>query len=131
MQSGPFGFDFFFTVFPGIFSLFFIAIMIFMIVSLVKSLLRWNKNNHSPVLTVDARLVSRRADTRTTSHAAGNNNTFPSSSTTYYVTFEVESGDRMEFSVSAQEYGMLAEGDTGRLTFQGTRYRSFTRTRSV
>ena len=28
----------------------------------------------------------------------------------------------MEFSVSGREYGLLVEGDTGRLTFQGTRY---------
>ena len=37
--------------------------------------------------------------------------------TRYYVTFQVESGDRMEFSVSGR-YGLLV--DTGRLTFQGT-----------
>ena len=49
------------------------------------------------------------------------------SSTWYYVTFEVESGDRMEFSVDGREYAMLAEGDTGKLTFQGTRYLSFVR----
>ena len=47
-------------------------------------------------------------------------------STSYYVTFQVESGDRMEFSVSGREYGLLVEGDTGRLTFQGTRYLGFT-----
>ena len=47
--------------------------------------------------------------------------------TTYYVTFQVESGDRMEFCVSGTEYGMLVEGDTGRLTFQGTRYLAFER----
>lgn len=29
--------------------------------------------------------------------------------TTYYVTFEVESGDRMELHVSGQEYGLLVE----------------------
>lgn len=50
-----------------------------------------------------------------------------SSSTTYYVTFQVDSGDRMEFSVSGQEYGLLAEGDRGKLTFQGTRYLGFER----
>ena len=33
----------------------------------------------------------------------------------------------MEFHVSGLEYGMLAEGDTGSLTFQGTRYLSFER----
>jgi len=43
------------------------------------------------------------------------------------VTFLVESGDRIELCVSGTEYGMLVEGDTGRLTFQGTRYLSFER----
>ena len=42
--------------------------------------------------------------------------------------FEVESGDRMEFSVYGEEYGMLAEGDEGKLTFQGSRYLGFERT---
>ena len=49
------------------------------------------------------------------------------SSTTYYATFQVESGDRMELRLSGAEYGMLAEGDRGRLTFQGTCYLSFER----
>ena len=44
-----------------------------------------------------------------------------------YVTFEVESGDRMEMNVRGSEYGMLAEGDVGKLTFQGTRYLNFER----
>ena len=48
-------------------------------------------------------------------------------STSYYVTFEVESRDRMEFSVYGKEYGMLAEGDEGKLTFQGSRYLGFER----
>jgi hypothetical protein len=33
----------------------------------------------------------------------------------------------MEFGVRDTEYGMLAEGDTGKLTFQGTRYLGFER----
>ena len=50
-----------------------------------------------------------------------------SSTTYYYITFEVNSGDRMEFSVTGEQYGMLAEGDYGTLTFQGTRYKCFLR----
>ena len=49
------------------------------------------------------------------------------SATTYYVTFQVESGDRMELRLSGTEYGQLAEGDTGKLSFQGTRYLGFER----
>ena len=48
-------------------------------------------------------------------------------STTYYATFQVASGDRMELHVGGREYGMLAEGDFGELTFQGTRYLGFAR----
>ena len=44
-----------------------------------------------------------------------------------YVTFQVESGDRIEFIVTGSEYGMLAEGDRGKLSFQGTRYFSYER----
>ena len=50
-------------------------------------------------------------------------------STSYYVTFEVDSGDRMELCVSGEEYGMLVEGDCGKLSFQGTRYLSFERSK--
>ena len=48
-------------------------------------------------------------------------------STSYYVTFQVDSGDRMELHMTGQEYGMLVEGDKGYLTFQGTRYLGFER----
>lgn len=43
------------------------------------------------------------------------------------MTFQVESGDRIEFIVNGYEYGMLLEGDMGKLSFQGTRYLSFDR----
>ena len=47
--------------------------------------------------------------------------------TSYYVTFQVESGDRMELEVDGSDYGMLVEGDIGKLSFQGTRYLGFER----
>ena len=43
----------------------------------------------------------------------------------YYVTFQVESGDKIELCVSSSEYSQLAEGDQGKMTFQGTRYLGF------
>ncbi len=45
----------------------------------------------------------------------------------YYATFQVESGDRMEFQVQDTDYGLLVEGDRGKLTFQGTRFLGFER----
>ena len=50
-----------------------------------------------------------------------------SSHTSYYVTFEFESKDRTEFCVNGKEYGMIAEGDYGKLKFQGTRFLEFNR----
>lgn len=46
----------------------------------------------------------------------------------FYVTFQAESGDSMEFTVTGSEYKRLAEGDRGKLSFQGTRYVSFEKT---
>ena len=40
---------------------------------------------------------------------------------------EVESGDCVEFLVAGHEYGLLMEGDKGKLSFQGTRYLGFER----
>ena len=50
--------------------------------------------------------------------------------TRYFVTFEFESGDRLELKVDGSEYGLLAEGDCGMLSFQGTRYLGFVRGRT-
>jgi hypothetical protein len=77
---------------------------------------------------VDATVVSKRSSVSHYHHNSGANNpSYMSSSTTYYVTFQVASGDRMEFMVRDTEYGMLVEQDTGKLTFQGTRYLGFER----
>lgn len=59
--------------------------------------------------------------------ASGAHGYMTTADTSYYVTFQVESGDRMELSVNGSEYGMLAEGDEGKLSFQGTRYLGFER----
>ena len=37
--------------------------------------------------------------------------------TRYFVTFELENGGRVELGVKDSEYGMLAEGDQGLLTY--------------
>lgn len=47
--------------------------------------------------------------------------------TTYYVTFQVKSGERMEFVVSGTEYGQLAEGDISKLNFKGKKFIEFER----
>lgn len=113
--------------FEVIFSLVFLLILGLFIVGVVRNISQWNKNNHSPRLTVNANIVAKRADVSHHYHDNGNGAGSTTSSTTYYVTFQVESGDRMELSVGGREYGMLSEGDYGKLSFQGTRYLGFER----
>ena len=110
----------------------FVVIGLFFIVMLVRGAAGWHRNNRSPRLTVNARVVAKRIDvnhyrTANAGDMTGAHGYHTSSSTWYYVTFQVESGDRMELSVDGTEYGMLAEGDAGRLSFQGTRYLGFER----
>ena len=83
-------------------------------------------NNNSPRLTVPATVISKR--TNITHHHNGNNVGTYHTSTTYYAAFQVESGDRMELQLDGSAYGLLAEGDKGKLTFQGTRFLGFERT---
>lgn len=132
MMDPGFGFSSFenmFTIVSVIVVIGFIVVIGSLIVMAVRGTAQWNRNNQSPRLTVDAELVSRRTEVSTFHHGGHNGTDMcrTSSSTTYYVTFQVDSGDRMEFSVSGQEYGLLAEGDRGKLTFQGTRYLGFAR----
>lgn len=110
--------------FDAMFMITFLIIIGIFVFGIVKGIGEWNKNNHSPRLTVDAKVVTKRTHT---SHNHNGADQTTVTSTSYYVTFEVESGDRIEFHVSGHEYGMLAEGDQGSLTFQGTRYLEFRR----
>lgn len=121
------GFSVMTSVFPFLFFIVFGIILIVFVVTFVRGIGEWHKNNNSPRLTVPAKVVSKRTSVSHGHHHSASGHMHTTSSTWYYATFEVESGDRMELALSGSEYGMLAEGDTGKLTFQGTRYLSFER----
>ena len=123
-------------MFSGLFSL--MSTLIFLlaagiiVAAFVQGIHQWNKNNHSPRLTVDALVVTKRMDVSHRRHVNAGDHTgahryHTTTSTFYYVTFQVDSGDRMELTVGGADYGQLVEGDRGKLTFQGTRYLGFQR----
>ena len=116
-----------FRVFNIMFIIMFLLVTGTFVVILVKGISEWNKNNHSPRLTVPATIIAKRTNVSRHHHGGVNGHHHHHTSTTYYVTFQVESGDRMEFHISGQEYGLLIEGDKGKLSFQGTRYLGFER----
>lgn len=92
---------------------------------LFRTLKEWHRNENSPRLTVEAKIVCKRSDHRRTMNAK--NHVYRGSRTNYFVTFQVESGDRMELELEGYQYGLLVEGDKGKLTFQGTRFLDFER----
>ncbi len=108
--------------------MFILIVFGFIIFQFIKGIKQWNYNNKQPILAVWAKVVSKRTQVSHRHHGNPNDNIHhSSSSTTYFTTFEVESGDRLEFSISGKEYGQLVEGDVGKLSFQGTRYLQFER----
>lgn len=114
----------FFNIMGFIFPLIFLTIIGIFIFTLIKNIKEWNYNNKQPIIPVNALIVSKRASV---SHNHSGENHISSTSTTYYVTFEYDNGQRQEFHVSGSQYGLLAEGDTGTLSFQGTRFIDFKR----
>ena len=127
MGSGAhfgFGFDLL-DIVPVMTTLIFVIVFVGIFVTIIKGIGQWNKNNHSPRLTVPATIIAKRTNVSHHHHAGEHHHHH--TSTSYDVTFEVESGDRMEFLVAGHEYGLLMEGDKGKLSFQGTRYLGFER----
>ena len=121
------GFGMGFDLFQIMFTLTFVLVISMFVVTAVRGIREWNKNNNSPRLTVPATVVAKRTNVTRHRHGGANGHHHHTTSTSYYVTFQVESGDRMELHIAGTEYGMLVEGDSGKLSFQGTRYLGFER----
>ncbi|MDQ7096664.1 DUF2500 domain-containing protein [Desulfosporosinus sp. PR] len=121
--------DLMFSLVPMFIFVIFILVFGLIIFGVIKSIGQWRYNNSQPILSVVAKVTSKRTHTTSTIHnSAGETGIHHSqSNTTYFVTFEVESGDRIEFMVDGHEYGQLADNDIGKLKFQGTRFLSFAR----
>ena len=133
METGTDSFDIVFIIMAALVAVIFIVVLISMIGHrrLFKGIWRramdqMDKDDHAPRLTVAATVVSKRSDV-TMHHHTGSDMYHQTAHTTYYATFQVESGDRMELWVPAEEYGLLVEGDEGDLTFQGSRFLGFAR----
>ena len=88
---------------------------------IVKGVGQWLRNNASPVVTTSARVVTKRGEV----HGGTGESR---AQTAYFATFEMPSGERCELALPARESGLIAEGDTGQLTYQGTRFKGFART---
>ena len=110
-----------------------VVFAVLLIGAIGRGLYVWVRNNRAPQETADARITSKRmkvsghGGTMMTNRMSAMNTIHSSTRTQYFVTFELENGKRLELGVKDPEYGMLAEGDRGRLSWQGTRYLGFDR----
>ena len=119
-----YGYETGFDMFSIMFFIVFALIVGTIIINAIKGISEWSNNNKQPILDINCKVVSKRISV---SHTNSHTDTSASSNTSYYVTFEFESKDRTEFCVNGKEYGMIAEGDYGKLKFQGTRFLEFNR----
>ncbi|WP_025692525.1 DUF2500 domain-containing protein [Paenibacillus zanthoxyli] len=116
----PSAFDLFWHNMPVFFKIFFLVFFSIIIYAIFKGIKQWMANNASELLTVSCTVVAKRFRV---SGGSGDS----SSSTAYYVTFEILNGDRVELKVPGRLYGLIVEGDRGDLTYQGTRFKGFER----
>lgn len=78
-------------------------------------------NDSQPVQTKDAKISGKRTEL-----SGGGKHRV---STSYFATFEfAENQRRLELEIDSEDFGLMAEGDSGKLTFQGRRYLQFERT---
>ncbi|WP_347707899.1 DUF2500 domain-containing protein [Clostridium sp. 'deep sea'] len=114
--------------FEIIFFLIFGIVICTFIVSMFRGIALWSSNNSKPKETKSVNVVSKRTH-NWSSHSGTGTHHHSRSRTSYYVTFEFENGDRIELHVSGEKYGEMVEGDIGMLTYQGTRFHDFERSR--
>ena len=108
--------DLIFSVFPVLFFFMFCFVFGIIISTVVKNARQNRQNDASPRISSEAVVVAKRT------HVRGDH-----AHTTYFATFQFESGDRLELMIPYDQFGYLVEGDRGKLTFQGTRFVSFER----
>ena len=109
--------------------LFYVITFIFVFVIGIR-IYKWNKNENSPKITVDARIISKRSKVKLTGLNCEENISMFSLGpyvSAYYIPFETEDGEEKEMNVNVTDYRRFFSGDFGKLTFQGNRYLSFER----
>jgi hypothetical protein len=81
-------------------------------------IIKWFRNNSADLIETQAKIISRR--TNVSSRMFG-------TSTWYYITFDLDEMRRLELRVTGNQFGLIVDGDHGKVTFKGTRFISFKR----
>jgi hypothetical protein len=97
------------------------AFIVVLLYPIVRAAIQGIRTRRLPVASMSARVVGKRTWT--------GGYLFHMVSTDYYVTFQLDTGERREFRVTGHAYGTLVAGDDGLLSAQGMRFVGFERER--
>lgn len=100
----------FFHEMPFFFKIFILFFFGFIAFIIIKSLRTWMTNNASPLIKVRSTAVTKRTEV----WGGGGDSR---AQTSYYVTFQLVDGNRLELQVRDQDYGLIVEGDRGELLY--------------
>lgn len=112
-----------FKIFPIIFCVTLLGILLPIIFVFIRNVSEWFSNNNLPIEEIDAKVISKRQTFNRITQDIMHFHT----RTDHYITFEFKNGQRKEFYVSGDIYGLVKEQDFGKLEFQGTKYIDFER----
>lgn len=122
------GFNTAFSSIGFIVGLGFLIVLTIIILRIIKGMMIFVSNNNSPKVSIEAKIIDKRGDVSIYRHSNASGHVSNSSSTTYYISFELITHERIELKVPHDQYGLLIIGDSGTLNYQGTRFLSFERT---
>ncbi|WBW97537.1 DUF2500 domain-containing protein [Oceanirhabdus sp. W0125-5] len=115
----------------GMFNLMFSIVPLMMlcifIIFILKMVTNYSRNASQPILTEHVRVIGKRTNVSSHLNSSNSNMSHRRTSTTYYVAFETDAGQRLELRMSGREYGIIMEGDTGNLMYQGEWFKRFDR----
>ena len=103
----------------------YICIFTFLYVKYKKKYLEWKHNRKLPRLTNDVSILTKRTQI---DQFQIKDKKIGRPTTTYYVTFHLPHNEQIELRIPEKDYRFLFQGDSGRLTFQGTKFFTFERT---
>lgn len=92
------------------------VLLFILVFFIMMAIVRWIRNENSPVRRVYATIVDMRRKKHLRAHYRS-----------CHVTFQVESGEQIELRVKHNEYDEMTVGDRGMLICQGTRYIGYDR----
>lgn len=120
---------FWFTILPILFGVAVVALLGYIAVKYVLAARKWKRVSELPVESCFATVLEKQAveHSRHTLSGVAPSSFDTETVTQYHIVFQLETGVLRTFPVEEPVYDLLAEGDTGTLTFQAERFLKFER----